>query len=124
LIPDHRVLVIDDDEMFRLLISRALVRAGYDTLAVSDGLAALDAVESYQPDAIFLDMYLPMLDGWEFLRKYRERTDFPKPIIASSASNVDPDSLGDVIEFFQKPFDFKLFLKEFENLFPSASGRV
>lgn len=77
MIPNRRVLVIDDDELFRLLISRALVRAGYDTLAVSNGKAALDALESYQPDAIFLDMHLPMMDGWEFMRKYREQTEIP-----------------------------------------------
>lgn len=119
----RRVLVIDDDEVFCQIISRVLIRAGYETLAVSDGCAALEAVECFQPDAICLDMYLPMLDGWGFLQKYREQTVIPIPIIACSASNVDSDSLVDVIKFFRKPFEFKLFLKELEILFASVSAK-
>src|SRR5258708_34182816 len=106
----YRVLVVEDDELFCQLISKALVRAGYDTLAVSNGVEALDAVACYQPDAIFLDMYLPVMDGWGFFQKYREHHDGRKPIIATSASNVDSASLGDVIGFYRKPFEIKPFL--------------
>ncbi len=89
----HRVLVIEDDPLFSQCICIMLVRAGYDTLAVSDGLAALDAIQGYQPHVIFLDMRLPILDGWGFLQKYRDQPGVHKPIIASSAGNVDPASL-------------------------------
>ena len=112
----HRVLVVEDDESFCQLISTVLVRAGYGTAVVCDGLAALDALESYKPDVIFLDMHLPLLDGWGFLQKYRDLPGLHKPIIASSAGNVDRTSLGDVIEFFPKPFNIKSFLTVLESV--------
>ena len=120
----HRVMVIEDDEVFSHLISKALFRAGYDTLVVSDGLSALDTVDRYQPDVIFLDLYLPMLDGWEFLQKYREQSPVHKPIIVTSATPVDLASLGDVIEFLPKPFSIKLLLKLLESLFYPTSART
>jgi CheY-like chemotaxis protein len=99
-----RVLVIEDDMMFCQLLATALKRAGYDSLSVQDGLSALEVIASYRPHLIFLDMYLPGLNGWDFLAKYRDLPDPKIPIIATSASNIDRNSLGEVVEFVPKPF--------------------
>jgi CheY-like chemotaxis protein len=49
------------------LLSTLLVRAGYEPMHVRDGLTALEILEVFRPDLIFVEMHLPILSGWQFL---------------------------------------------------------
>ncbi len=84
-------------------------------MAVPDGLTALEVLDWYHPNAIFLDMYLPTFNGWDFLEKYRDLPTPRIPVIASSATNVDPESLQDVVGFIPKPFRIPRLIQIIEN---------
>ena len=68
-----RVLVVDDEDNLSFLIVSALRLAGIDSHAVASGNAALEEVEGFAPHAIVLDVMLPDIDGFELLRRLRDR---------------------------------------------------
>jgi DNA-binding response OmpR family regulator len=65
------VLVVDDEPTIGEIVSRYLIRAGYQTRVVMDGLSALTEVDGWHPDLIVLDLMLPGIDGLEVLRRLR-----------------------------------------------------
>jgi CheY-like chemotaxis protein len=68
-----RVLVVDDDDAIRITLADALQDEGYQVLTAANGAEALDQVASAAPDAIVLDLMMPILDGWGFLEACRQR---------------------------------------------------
>jgi CheY-like chemotaxis protein len=98
------VLIIEDDVLLSRLISTILTRANYQVMSVTDGAKALDALQIYTPDLILLDMYLPRLNGWEFVQKYREMSVAQAPIVAISVGQVDLKLVTGINAFVQKPF--------------------
>lgn len=81
-----RVLVVDDDEIIRALMAITLADEGYNVLEAEDGAAALRVASECPPDLIVLDMNMPRLDGWAFVRRYREQSARPAPIVVSTAA--------------------------------------
>ena len=79
--------MIEDEKGIRDLMHRALVDAGYEVVEASDGAAALDLIGASRPDVILLDMLMPVMDGWEFARLYRERPGPHVPIIVVTAAH-------------------------------------
>ncbi len=67
------VLVVDDDAAVRALLGQHLGRAGYDVREAEHGQAAIEAIEQRVPDAILLDLMMPVMDGFEFLEVLRAR---------------------------------------------------
>jgi len=65
------VLVVDDMPIFRDPIAASLRLAGYDTLCAADGAAALALARVRRPDVVLLDVSMPVMDGFEFLRELR-----------------------------------------------------
>jgi two-component system chemotaxis response regulator CheY len=61
------ILVVEDDRVVREVVSDALVDAGYAVAKAADGVEALDQLRDFPPDAILLDLMLPVMDGWRFL---------------------------------------------------------
>ena len=72
-----RVLVVEDDVEIAGALRRSLALEGYDVELAGDGIAALSRAETYEPDAVVLDIGLPKLDGVEVCRRLRERGDVP-----------------------------------------------
>jgi CheY-like chemotaxis protein len=68
-----RVLVVDDEENIRYLVGSALELAGFDIAVAETGSEALDAVESFRPDVVVLDVMLPDIDGFTVLHRLRDR---------------------------------------------------
>ncbi len=68
---------MDDDPQIREVLAVALVRAGYETAGVGDGLAALREARRLQPDLLVLDLGLPHLNGLEVCRRLRAEGDRP-----------------------------------------------
>jgi two-component system, chemotaxis family, chemotaxis protein CheY len=102
-----RVLVVDDDESIGEFVSMALADDGYDVVTALDGAAALELIERERPDVILLDMRMPIMDGWEFARRYREMTGPHAPIIVVTAAR-DADDRAAQIEadgVLAKPFN-------------------
>jgi len=66
-----RILLVEDNEMNRDMLSRRLQRKGYEVVIAVDGLEGVRMAESEKPDVILLDMSLPEIDGWEAARRIR-----------------------------------------------------
>ena len=102
-----RILVIDDDPSIRQVVDYALTDEGYEVDLAPNGEAALAAIARQHPDVILLDMKMPVMDGWEFARRYRERYDHRAPIVAVTAAQDAAQRGADVgaEDYLAKPFD-------------------
>jgi two-component system, chemotaxis family, chemotaxis protein CheY len=80
------ILVVDDDAAERRLLFWALTDEGYSVLEAPDGAVALARVREATPGLILLDMRMPVLDGWEFARRYRAGPGPHAPIICVTAA--------------------------------------
>jgi CheY-like chemotaxis protein len=81
------ILVVEDDPSVRDMITSALLFEGHAVLAASNGKEALDLIaRNPAPRMILLDMRMPVMDGWQFARAYRERTADPAPIVVLTAA--------------------------------------
>ena len=104
------VLVVDDDEFIRDLVSSALRIAGFATVTASAGLEALGVVERDRPDLIVLDVGLPGVDGFEVCRRLRQAGD-QTPVIFLTARDAAEDRVsgftrgGD--DYVTKPFSLE-----------------
>jgi two-component system OmpR family response regulator len=104
------VLVVDDEEYIRDLVSSAMRIAGFDVRGASDGHGALAAVASHQPDLVILDVGLPGLDGFEVCRRLRDEGD-STPVIFLTARDANEDKVsgftkgGD--DYVTKPFSLE-----------------
>ena len=103
------VLVVDDDPSIRRLIVAALKRDGYDFLEAGNGREALDLMRGRHPDAVVLDLMMPLVSGWDVLQeRMKEPALRSIPVIIVSA-NRDPDIANAVDKgicaFLPKPFD-------------------
>lgn len=67
-----KVLVIDDDEMFRLTLSDWLGIEGFDSIAAQDGLEGIQLAQEHQPDLIFCDINMPQKNGFEVLEQLQK----------------------------------------------------
>ena len=81
-----RILVVEDDDSIRELVDVILSGAGYEVLTAPNGAAALLVVGSARPDLVLLDMRMPIMDGWEFARRYRALPEPPAPIVVLTAA--------------------------------------
>ena len=101
------VLVIDDDDSIRELVQMALRDEGYDVLTAQHGGAALSLLGHENPGLILLDMRMPVMDGWEFARLYRERPGPHVPIVVITAAHEVAERAAQVAadDFLAKPFD-------------------
>jgi CheY-like chemotaxis protein len=97
--PTHRVLLIDDDESIRMLLSLILERAGYEVFNAENGVEGLKVLESEPVDVILLDLMMPVMDGLRFLEEARGKSAIDTPILVLSGSiNTHAGSIEDIVE--------------------------
>ena len=90
--PMPRLLVVEDNEMNRDMLSRRLIRKKYDVLVAVDGRESVEVARSEAPDLILMDMSLPVMDGWEAARQLRANPETRAiPIIALTAHAMSGD---------------------------------
>ena len=105
-----RVLVVDDDDVIRQLISVNLELEGFDVTTAVDGQDCLDKVKDVDPVVITLDIMMPRLDGWEAASRLRadpETADIKVVLLSARAQEADlqrGDRIG-VDAYLTKPFD-------------------
>lgn len=81
-----KILLVEDNEMNRDMLSRRLIRKGYNVIIAIDGGQGLEIAQSELPDLILMDMSLPVVDGWEATKKLKEKVETKSiPIIGLSA---------------------------------------
>lgn len=126
--PLAKILLVEDNEMNRDMLSRRLVRKGYEVVLSFDGQAGVDMAGSETPDLILMDMSLPVLDGWEATRRIKaEPATCHIPIIALTAHAMSGDR-DKAIEagcndYDTKPIDLARLLGKIEALLLAAKER-
>jgi len=107
---EAKVLVADDEEYIRDLVSSALRIAGFDSMTATDGSKALAVVASHHPDLLILDVGMPGLDGFEVCRRLRADGD-ATPVVFLTARDASEDKIsgftkgGD--DYLTKPFSLE-----------------
>ena len=85
-----KILLVEDNEMNRDMLSRRLARHGYEVVMAIDGEQGVAMAKSEQPDLILMDLTLPGIDGWEATRRIRQDpATAPIPIIGLTAHAMD-----------------------------------
>jgi two-component system cell cycle response regulator DivK len=87
-----KILLVEDNDMNRDMLSRRLLRRGYDVVMALDGQQAVEMAAAEKPDLILMDMSLPVLDGWEATRRIKAAAETREiPVIALTAHAMSGD---------------------------------
>jgi CheY-like chemotaxis protein len=118
-----KILLVEDNELNRDMLSRRLSRRGYQVVEAIDGEAALALAASEQPDLILMDMSLPVLDGWEATRRLKAvPATRPIPVIALTAHAMVADREKSLAagcdDFDTKPVEIERLLGKIVRLLP------
>ena len=119
--PAAKILLVEDNEMNRDMLSRRLERKGYQVVMAVDGQQAIDMALAELPALILMDMSLPVLDGWEATRRIKadERTK-TIPIIALTAHAMQGDEQkareAGCDDYDTKPVELPRLLEKMERL--------
>ena len=119
-----KILIVEDNEMNRDMLSRRLVKRGYEIAMAFDGKQGVDMASSENPDLILLDMSLPVMDGWE-AAGHLKANDATKniPVIAltahAMAGDMEKALEAGADDYDTKPVDLKRLLGKIEALLPS-----
>ena len=114
-----KILLVEDNEMNRDMLSRRLARKGFEVVIAVDGAEAVKMAESEMPALILMDMSLPVIDGWEATRRLKAQ-DLTKgtPIIALTAHAMSGDREkcleAGCDDYDTKPIEFKRLLEKIE----------
>jgi CheY-like chemotaxis protein len=101
------VLIVEDDRSLCNTMARVLRTEGYRTLKAENGKIALHVVQEHEPDAILLDLEMPVMDGREFLREYRGiGCECPVVIVSGSDAEAARRELG-AQAAVEKPFQLE-----------------
>jgi two-component system cell cycle response regulator DivK len=116
-----RILLVEDNELNRDMLSRRLQRRGFDVLLAEDGGQGVEMATSALPDLVLLDMSLPVLDGWEVARRLKAAPATRQiPIIALTAHAMSGDRdkalEAGCDDYDTKPVDFSLLLVKIDGL--------
>jgi CheY-like chemotaxis protein len=116
-----RILLVEDNEMNRDMLSRRLVKRGHEVAIAVDGQEGVDMAASGKPEIILLDMSLPVMDGWEAARLLKgDSATSGIPIIALTAHAMAGDREkcieAGADDYDTKPVDFKRLLGKIEAL--------
>lgn len=120
-----KILLVEDNEMNRDMLSRRLTRRGYDVVIAVNGQEALDMAQSEGADVILMDMGLPIIDGWEVVRRLRAKPEMTSvPIIALTAFAMAEDKKRAMDvgcdDFATKPVELPGLLEKIESQLAKA----
>jgi len=119
-----RILVIDDNEPNRRILSRRLERRGFEVLLANDGKAGVETAAAEKPDLILMDMNMPHIDGWEATRQIKAAPGTANvPVIGLTAHALTGDREraleSGCSDYHTKPVEFQKLLAQIETLLQS-----
>lgn len=112
-----KILLVEDNEMNRDMLSRRLIRKGYEVVMAMDGQEGVAMASSERPDLILMDMSLPVIDGWEATRQVKA-ADATKaiPVIALTAHAMSGERekclAAGCDEYDTKPVEFNRLVEK------------
>jgi two-component system cell cycle response regulator DivK len=116
-----KILLVEDNEMNRDMLSRRLARKGYEVSIAVDGQQGIEMAQSTAPDVILMDMSLPVLDGWEATRQLKN-SDATRhiPVIALTAHAMSGDREraleAGCDDYDTKPIELTRLLEKIESM--------
>jgi CheY-like chemotaxis protein len=121
-----RILLVEDNELNRDMISRRLARHGLEVLTAVDGTEGLEMAITLQPDLVLLDMSLPGLTGWQVVERIRKTPNIDHtPVIALTAHAISGDRerilQAGCDEYESKPVNMPRLLEKIHALLDRAS---
>ncbi|HSV55372.1 MAG TPA: response regulator [Burkholderiaceae bacterium] len=122
-----KILLVEDNELNRDMLSRRLLRRGFEVIMAVDGAQALTSAAHDKPDLILMDMSLPVIDGWEATRQLRANgATRAIPVIALTAHAMSGDRERSLQagcdEFETKPVEFERLLTKMQALLSSEEA--
>ncbi len=121
-----RILLVEDNEMNRDMLTKRLERRGYEIVVAVDGGEGIEKARSAAPDLILMDMSLPVMDGWEATRRLKaEPQTRAIPVIALTAHAMSSDREKAVAagcdDYDTKPVELERLLAKIERLLQAGS---
>jgi len=123
-----KILIVEDNEMNRDMLSRRLIRRGYQIVMAVDGAEGIATANAESPDLILMDMSLPVLDGWEATRRIKATAELRKiPIIAltahAMATDRDKALKAGCDDYDTKPIELERLLGKIRTLLEAANTK-
>jgi two-component system, cell cycle response regulator DivK len=120
-----KVLLVEDNEMNRDMLSRRLTRRGFQVVCAVDGQQGVDLARSENPDIILMDMSLPVMDGWEATRRIKSDCNTRNVLLIGLSSHAMSGDREKAIEagcddYDTKPVDLDRLLEKIEHLLPKG----
>jgi two-component system cell cycle response regulator DivK len=120
-----KILVVEDNEMNRDMLSRRLQRRGYEVIVAVDGGEGLALAQSQRPDLILMDMSLPVVDGWQATRCLKaapETRSIPIIALTAHAMATDRDKAVEAgcDDYDTKPVELPRLLEKIEAFLPTG----
>ena len=121
-----KLLLVEDNELNRDMLSRRLARRGFEVLLAMDGQAGIDEATKHLPDLIIMDMSLPVLDGWESTRRLKQQSATEHiPVLALTAHAMAGEREKAIAagceDYDTKPVDFVRLMEKIENLLAAVA---
>jgi len=122
-----KVLLVEDNELNRDMLSRRLTRRGFDVVCAVDGQEGLDLARSQVPDIILMDLSLPVLDGWEATRRVKhDDATRHVPVIGLTAHAMSGDRERAIEagcdDYDTKPVELERLIGKIARLLGAANG--
>jgi CheY-like chemotaxis protein len=123
----NKILLVEDNEMNRDMLSRRLERKGFEVVIAIDGQAGVDMAASTNPDIILMDLSLPVIDGWEATRRIKaDPATQGIPVIALTAHAMKEDEQkardAGCDDYDTKPVNLNRLLDKIGNLLGSSAA--
>jgi two-component system cell cycle response regulator DivK len=124
-----KVLLVEDNEMNRDMLSRRLIRRGFQVVFAMDGQQGIDLARSERPDIILMDMSLPVIDGWEATRRLKaDDSTRSIPVIGLTAHAMSGDREKAIEagcdDYDTKPVELDRLIGKIERLLGTAKDEA
>ena len=118
-----KILIVEDNEMNRDMLSRRLERKGFEVVMAEDGQKGVDMAKSENPELILMDLGLPVIDGWEATNQIKnddKTKNIPIIVLTAHAMSGDREKAleAGADEYDTKPVEFKRLLGKIKSFIP------
>lgn len=121
-----RILVVDDEPTIRSLVAQLLDDEGFEVGRAADGAEALQTIASSEPfDLVILDMWMPVMNGWQFADALRDHPAPPRLVVMTAASEARARAAElRAIGYIGKPFDVDDLVRVVRDALPPHTERT